>query len=158
MKTVYIFAALVALVGCGASEEATAEPRVEPAADDSNATEDDSNANEAPPEAIDDPIVGAWTGSMDGGPISATVTYTFAADGTYRMEGYPSIAERGRWSIASREGGTYQLALSDRMRCGPCEDEGPNEPAEDAVEEATLEGDRLSFRRWDLERLQRGGQ
>lgn len=148
MKSVCLLAALVVLTHCGAVEEPPAEPT-----EDTTVSASASNANEAPPETIDDPIVGSWTGSMDGGPISATQTYTFAADGTYRMEGYPSIGERGRWSIASREGDRYQLALTDRLRCGPCESDGPNEPAQDSTEEATLDGDRLSLRTWSLERV-----
>lgn len=128
MKRVWIGAAIVCLLGACQSRS-------------------------APPRSIDDPIVGEWRGSRPGGPATATATWAFRADGTYRMTGFPSIGEAGRWRIVRVEDGDYRLSLTERRTCDPCLQEAPNEDGPRTVEPALLDDDRLTFRNQSLRRV-----
>ena len=103
---------------------------------------------EPPVGSIDDPIVGAWR-TGEGVP---QMTFTFEADGTYRMRGAPAIGEAGRWSIRRVEDGDYRISFTERRRCRPCLEAGPDQDAPNSVEPALLDGDTLRFRNARLSR------
>ncbi len=105
---------------------------------------------------VDTRIVGTWHGEMSGGGMGAVADYTFRADGTYSMQGYPSIAERGRFTVERTESSTLTLHLTERRSCGPCENAGPVEAREDSTETAEISADHstLRFRNWTFARTE----
>ncbi len=134
--------ALGLALGCGGTQAETAGPPTTT-----------TNETHQTPETRPSPLVGHWHGEMAGGPISAVADYHFELDGTYAMDGYPSIAERGH-SAVDQSGDVLTLHLTARTRCGPCEAAGPIDAADDSVETATLsgEGSSLSWRGWTFAR------
>lgn len=92
------------------------------------------------------PLQGTWEGSLSGGPIAATATWTFRGD-RYQMEGYPSIAEQGTFAVtanARAANGTRSLTLrfTAVRGCGPCSGITPTLDAlPDLERQATLSAD-----------------
>lgn len=85
-------------------------------------------------------LVGAWHAELSGGPVAGTRDYVFEEDGTYRMDGYPSIQENGRYELSRGEDGTLRLRFVNRLACGPC-DSGPELEVEDDVERVVYLGE-----------------
>jgi hypothetical protein len=133
-------ALLAALVACGGSQG------TEPPPGDPPPVQDD-------PPGESSPLVGRWHGSL-AGPIGAVADHEFRADGTYSMTGYPSIGESARWSLERREGNTLHVRFTERRRCGPCENAGPDEPAEDHTLEYVIsdDGNTVTWQSWTLSR------
>src|SRR5262249_40401982 len=88
-------------------------------------------------------MIGTFAGGSSGGPIASHLRWTFNADGTFQMEGDPSIAERGKWEVVSRgkQGSVTQLTVRfhGRQRCGPCSGNPPRmESADETREQVEL--------------------
>ncbi|MFO0625277.1 MAG: hypothetical protein U0325_06620 [Polyangiales bacterium] len=96
------------------------------------------------------PLEGAWQGSLSGGPIAATATWTFRGD-RYEMQGYPSIAEQGTFALTAdvrAADGTRALTLrfTAVRGCGPCSGLTPTLTARPDLERrATLSADGQSL-------------
>lgn len=93
-------------------------------------------------------LEGRWTGGSRGGPIASTRTWTFRGS-SYEMSGYPSIAERGQFSIVSNapadDGGrTLRVRFTSVTRCGPC-GSSPMRPEDDRERTVQLSADRRTL-------------
>lgn len=66
-------------------------------------------------------LVGTWTTSQTDpdGVHGTSATYTFKADGTFEMSGYPPIKVKGRWQVTERAPGRLRLKLTEQDMTGP---------------------------------------
>lgn len=73
-----------------------------------------------PPDEHPAALVGAWraSGTLPDKRGSAgmgwQLEYTLAADGSFKMQGYPPIAVTGRWAVPEREGSRLRIVLSEQ--------------------------------------------
>lgn len=124
-RSLLLMSLLASLLSACGGTSSTSTRAEEPAATE-GATAGASEATDELPS-----LVGAWHAELSGGPVSATRDYVFEEDGTYRMDGYPSIQENGRYELSRGEDGALRLRFVNRLACGPCEAEPELEVADD---------------------------
>lgn len=73
-------------------------------------------------------------------PIGMALNYSFKSDGTYTMDGYPPITERGRYAVKSRDGNTLTVHFSDRVSDGSTQDQDVTYTFSDCATKVAIPG------------------